>query len=90
MSIAGFILALLGLIFGIVKYNSFVFQLVFFNVSLIGLILSSISMRIKKSLRRKPGLSVAGLVIGILAVLVTAVFLFLCTIEGISGIITRT
>ncbi len=75
MAAAGLVLAILGLIGGLIGFAVPVLSLIGFPVALIGLILSCVAMK-----RGKSGVATAGLVVGIIATVFTAITFFTCGI----------
>lgn len=70
MTIAAFVLSLVGLVLSL--FGGW-FSIIAFPVSLVGLILAAKQMKENKS-----GLATAGLVIGIIATVISAIFFFTC------------
>lgn len=75
MAVAGLIIGLLGLICGFIGIPVPVCAVLGFPFALVGLILSAVALK-----KNKNGLSIAGLVISIIAVIYTAVTFFTCGI----------
>lgn len=73
MAIAGFLLSLAGLIMGIIGGWSAYTAVFGLPVAVVGLVLSAISRKKKPS-----GLGTAGLVLGIIATVFTAITFFTC------------
>lgn len=70
MTITAFVLSIVGLV---LSFFGGWFSIIAFPVSLVGLILSAVQMKEAKS-----GLTTAGLVIGIIATVISAIFFFTC------------
>lgn len=75
MTIAGLVIAILGLVCGFIGFAVPVLSIIGLPVALVGLILSAVALH-----RQKSGLSIAGLVIGIIATVFTAITFFTCGI----------
>lgn len=76
-SIAGFVLSLVGLVF---SFLGAIFSIIALPVAIVGLILAVIGGKKSKESGEKSGLATAGLVLGIIAVAVSAVCFFTCGI----------
>ncbi len=75
MAVAGLILAILGLISGCIGFAVPILSIIGLPIALVGLILSCVARK-----KQANGLSTAGLVVGIIAVVFTAVTFFTCGI----------
>ncbi len=73
--IAGFVLGIIGIVFGIL---SGYFSIVGLPVAIVGLVLSVAGGKEARNAGEKSGLAVAGLVLGIIAVVFTAIAFFTC------------
>ncbi len=85
LTIAGFIVSLCGLV---LSFLGSVFSIVALPVAIVGLILAVVGGKKIKATGEKSGLATAGLVIGIIAVVLSAIFFFtcgLCTLAIIGG-----
>ncbi len=86
--IAGFVLGIIGIVFGIL--NGY-FSIIGLPVAIIGLVLSVTGGKKAKVAGQPSGFATAGLVIGIIAVVFTAIAFFTCGIcvlcaTGIGGL----
>ncbi len=75
MAIAGLVIAILGLICGFIGFAVPIMSIIGLPIALVGLILSAVALH-----RQKSGLSIAGLVIGLIATVFTTVTFFTCGI----------
>ena len=75
--IAGFVLAICGLV---LSFLGGWFSIIALPASIVGLVLSVVGGKKAKANGEKNGLAVAGLVVGIVAVLFSAIFFFTCGI----------
>ncbi|MGN1096204.1 MAG: hypothetical protein ACI4QR_07415 [Eubacteriales bacterium] len=73
--IAGFVLGIVGIVFGFL--NGW-FSLVALPISIVGLVLSISGGKQLKAAGGKSGLATAGLVLGIIAVVISAITFFTC------------
>lgn len=76
-SIAGFVLALVGLV---LSFLGTIFSIIALPVSIVGLILAVIGGKKYKEKGEKNGLATAGLILGIIAVAISAICFFTCGI----------
>ena len=76
-SIAGFVLGIVGLILG---FFGTWFSIAALPIAIVGLVLSVIAGKQLRAAEQPAGLATAGLVIGIIAVVFTAIFFFTCGI----------
>lgn len=76
-SIAGFVLGLVGIVFGIL--NGY-FSIAGLPIAIIGLVLSVMGGKAAKAAGQPHGLATTGLVLGIIAVVFTAIAFFTCGI----------
>ena len=74
-AIAGFVLSLVGIVFGIL---SGLFSLIGLPVAIVGLVLSVIGGKKLRANGQPAGIAIAGLVLGIIAVVFTAIAFFTC------------
>lgn len=75
--VAGFVMGIVGIVFGLL---SGVFSIVGLPVAVVGLILSVSGGKAAKAAGQPSGLATAGLVLGIIAVVFTAIAFFTCGI----------
>ena len=76
-SVAGFVLSLVGLV---LSFLGGIFSIIALPVSIVGLVLAVIGGKKYKANGEKSGLATAGLVLGIIAVSLSAIFFFTCGI----------
>lgn len=76
-TIAGFVLSIAGLVLG---FFSGVFSIIGLPVSIVGLILAVVGGKKLRANGQPAGLATAGLVIGIIAVVISAITFFTCGI----------
>jgi len=76
-AIAGFVLSIIGIVFGIL---SGYFSLVGLPVSVVGLVLAIVGRKQLKAAEQPSGLGTAGFVLGIIAVVFSAIAFFTCGI----------
>lgn len=75
MAIAGFVIALVGVVFGFISFGVPVMGLIGLPVAIVGLVLSCVARK-----KQASGLATAGMVIGIVATVFTAITFFACGI----------
>ncbi len=75
MVIAGFVLAIIGVVFGFISFGVPVMGIIGLPVAVVGLVLSCIGRK-----KQASGLATAGMVIGIVATVFTAITFFTCGI----------
>lgn len=76
-AIAGFVLSLVGLVLG---FMSGVFSIIALPTAIVGLVLAIVGGKKLKANDQKSGIATAGLVIGIIAVVISAITFFTCGI----------
>ncbi len=76
-AMAGFIVSIVGLVLG---FFGTWFSIIALPTSIVGLVLAVIGGKKLKADNQKSGLATAGLVIGIIAVALSAIFFFTCGI----------
>jgi hypothetical protein len=76
-SIAGFVLGIVGLILG---FLGTWFSIAALPIAIVGLVLSVIAGKKLRAAEQPTGLATAGLVIGIISVVLTTIFFFTCGI----------
>lgn len=81
-AVAGFVLGIVGIVFGIL---SGYFSLLGLPVAIVGLVLSVNGGKKLKAAGQPSGIATAGLVLGIIAVVFTAIAFFTCGICIICG-----
>ncbi len=75
LSISGFVLSLVGLV---LSFLSGVFSIISLPTSIVGLVLSVIGGKKLKNNGMQGGMATAGLVIGIIAVVLSSILFFTC------------
>ena len=76
-AVAGFVLAIVGLA---LSFIGGIFSIIALPVSIVGLVLAVVGGQKLRKASQPTGLATAGLVIGIIAVVVSAIFFFTCGI----------
>lgn len=76
-AIAGFVLSIVGLVLG---FMSGVFSIIALPTAIVGLVLAIVGGKKLKANAQKSGIATAGLVIGIIAVVISAITFFTCGI----------
>lgn len=76
-AIAGFVLSIVGIVCG---FLSGVFSIIGLPVSVVGLVLAVVGGKQLKQQGQSSGFAVAGLVLGIIAVVITTITFFTCGI----------
>lgn len=76
-AVAGFVLGIVALVFG---FLGTWFSVIALPMAVVGLILSVMGGKALKAAGQTSGIATAGLVIGIIAVVLTAIFFFTCGI----------
>ena len=74
-AIAGFVLSIVGVVFG---FLNGIFSILGLPVSIVGLVLSVVGGKKLAANGQPKGIATAGLVIGIIAVVITAITFFTC------------
>ncbi|MBE5756341.1 MAG: DUF2207 domain-containing protein [Clostridiales bacterium] len=77
LAIAGFVVSLVGLV---LSFLGTIFSIVALPVAIVGLVLAVMAGKKFKAAGEKSGLATAGLVIGIIAVVISAILFFTCGI----------
>ena len=85
LTIAGFVVGLLGLV---LSFFGGVFSIISLPIAIVGLVLSAVGGKKIRANGGSSGLAVAGLVIGIIAVVISAILFFTCGICVLAAAVT--